>query len=350
VHRRRGIIDHFRRRSAYSSIAFALAASTYSAAGRADDAVAAQALFDQGKKALSAHDYGEACPKFEESLRLQPALGTLLNLADCYERQGRLATAWSKFLELAAKAAAAGQTERAKIGKKRAAALVPRLSNLVIAVVNIPPGLEVKRDGTVAGQAEWGTPIPVDPGTHTVEATAPGRQSWSATVVVDEGAKTATVSVPELNPMPASTGAPSASPAPAETGEPLMASPPAPAPRDAAASNRGWGTQKTLALVSAGLGLVGVGVGSYFGFQSISKHNEAENVCPTRTCSTTDGVQLWSDARTAGDRATVAFILGGAALVGGGVLWFTSPSSAPSGESRAQLQVGIGSVRLSGAW
>src|SRR5450432_3403221 len=61
---------------------------------RADDSAAAQALFDQGKKAMAALNYAEACPKLEESYRLQEALGTLLNLADCYQRQGKLASAW----------------------------------------------------------------------------------------------------------------------------------------------------------------------------------------------------------------------------------------------------------------
>src|ERR1700733_10338457 len=110
----------------------ALATTVGTSTSHADDSAAAQALFDQAKKAVAAQNLAEACPKFEESYRLDAAMGTLLNLADCYERAGQLTTAWSKFLELASKAHAAGQQERARIGRQRAAALAPRLSHLVI--------------------------------------------------------------------------------------------------------------------------------------------------------------------------------------------------------------------------
>ncbi|MDP9002271.1 MAG: hypothetical protein M3O46_19435 [Myxococcota bacterium] len=313
-----------------------------SSTSRADDSATAQALFDLGKKAMAAHNYAEACPKFEESVRLQPALGALLNLADCYEREGKLTTAWSRFLELASKARAAGQSERAEIGRKRAAALAPRLSNIVINVgaAEKTPGLEVKRDGTVIGQAEWGTPIPADPGAHTLEASAPGRQPWSTTVKVEEGAKTSTVSVPELAPVHVESKAP----APILTTSPLPSPPPG---SDTAGSNGGFGAQRVLALISGGVGLAGIGVGSYFGFQSHEKHDAAMIACPDRLCPTPDGVNLWNAANIAGDRSTVAFIVGAAGLAGAGVLWFTAPSGTVP---RTQVGVGPGMIRVNGVW
>jgi hypothetical protein len=335
------------RPKAWGTIGAALAVTAASSIARADDAAGAQALFDQAKRAMASHDYGEACAKFEESLRLQAALGTLLNLADCYEREGKLAMAWSTFLELASKATEAGQAERAKIGKKRAAALAPRLSNLVVTVADTTPGLEVKRDGTVAGRAEWGTPMPVDAGRHTVEATAPGKQPWATTVNVDE-AKTATVAVPELvvivpeSPPPAPALSNEAAP---QSG---AGSPPAPTVADTTESNHGLGAQRTLALVSGAVGLVGVGVGTYFGLQSASKHSDATAKCPQSQCPRTpdgeQGLGLWNDASTAGNRSTVAFVVGGVGLAGAAVLWFTAPNSS------ARVGVGVGSVQLRGAW
>jgi hypothetical protein len=319
-----------------------LGVASSTSVGRADDSAAAQALFDQGKKAMAAHDFSEACPKFEESFHLDPAMGTLLNLADCYERAGRLATAWSKFLELASKAHAAGQTERARIGRQRAAALAPRLSNLVIQApaAGRTPGLEVRRDGTVVGQAEWGSPIPTDPGPHTIAASAPGKQPWSTSIDVGAQAVTATVVVPELEAVPPEPSA--AEPAPSGP-QALPSTPPPVEDR-----SHGLGTQKILALVSAGIGAAGVGVGTYFGLVSIQKHNIVSKDCgPPTACDNPDGVQASQDARNAGNISTVAFVVGGAGLAGALALWFTAPSAEGSSVG---LGVGPGAIQVKGTW
>ena len=307
-----------------ASAGIGLGVATSAAPGRADDSAAAQALFDQAKALMSAHKFVDACPKLEESQRLDPAMGTLLNLADCYEKEGKLATAWSKFLELAAKAKAAGQAERARIGHDRAAALAPRLSHLVIAVAgaDTTPALEVKRDGTVVGRAEWETPIPADSGSHTVVASAPGRLPWSTTVDVGDHATTATVTIPEL---------------------------PLPPTHPDESTHSGLGTGRVLALVAGGVGVVGVGLGTYFGLQSISKHNEAHNVCPNSQCADQNGVNLWNDASSAGNISTIAFIAGGVGLAGAAVLWFTAKPAETNAPS-AQVGLGFGTVRVSGTW
>ncbi|HEY4014212.1 MAG TPA: hypothetical protein VGM06_12795 [Polyangiaceae bacterium] len=317
----------------------------------ADDGAAAQALFDQGKKSLAAHDYAAACPKFEESYRLEPGLGTLLNLADCYEHEGKLATAWSKFLEVASKARSAGQTARAQIAKDRAAALAPRLSNLVIAVPggDKTPGIDVKRDGTSVGTAEWGTPIPADSGAHLIEAAAPGRQPWSMTANVDEGGKTTTVTVPDLAPVP---------PKPLERAEtekttPKDAATPAPTAPDTGAHGGGFGAQRVLSIVAGVVGVAGIGVGTYFGVVSMGKHNDAQKLCGTATCmgpGAQEGSSDWSDATTAGNYSTIAFIVGGVGLAGAAVLWLTAPRSAEQPAASARLGVGPGSVRLEGTF
>src|SRR5450432_1017222 len=181
-----------------------LAAVVGPGVAHADDSAAAQALFDEAKTEMAGHRYAEACPKLEESLRLQAAVGTLLNLADCYDREGKLASAWSKYLEAASKARAAGQGDRARIARDRAAALAPKLSKLVIDVpaASRASGLEVRRDETIVGEAEWGQQIPADAGSHVLEASAPGRRPWSQTVLMANGAAVARVTVPELERIP----------------------------------------------------------------------------------------------------------------------------------------------------
>src|SRR5450432_2466634 len=63
------------------------------------DRTLAQSLFEQGKQLMQAGRYADACPKLEESQRLDPGGGTMLNLALCYEDEGKISTAWADFKE-----------------------------------------------------------------------------------------------------------------------------------------------------------------------------------------------------------------------------------------------------------
>lgn len=346
----------------FMPFASALAVATFAFSAGAADSTAAQALFNQARKAMAEHQYAEACPKLEESLRLEYGLGTLLNLADCEEHAGKLATAWTRFLELASKAHAAGQLERARIGRERAAALEPKLSNLLI---DVPPesridGLQIQRDGTLIGPAEWGTPIPADAGTHTIVVSAPGRQAWTAKVNVTDGATMSRVTVPPLlaeSPMPSPV---TTAPVPPPAGETLLVQ--TPAPGESSPAPHGPGLSKTLAIVSGVVGLAGVGVGTYFGLKSISDHRNVSNQSTSAGCtpmgSTTacsgagaaNVVHLAGEAKTAGNISTAAFIVGGVGLAGAVVLWVTAPRSEPGPALRAQLGIGPGSLLVSGAW
>ena len=130
------------------------------------DKAAAEALFDEGKRLREAKRYSEACPKFADSQRLDPAVGTLLNLALCYKEAGQTASAWSTYREAAAQAAAAHQADREQLARDEAAALETKLTKLVIEVspeVARVPGVEVKRDGAVVPSGLWGVAAPVDP-------------------------------------------------------------------------------------------------------------------------------------------------------------------------------------------
>src|SRR6516165_8666630 len=88
-----------------------LAPAALQAAG---DEAEARVLFFEARKLVAAGQYSSACPKFEESYRLDPGIGTNFNLADCYEHTGRIASAWARFLDVAASTRAAGQIEREK--------------------------------------------------------------------------------------------------------------------------------------------------------------------------------------------------------------------------------------------
>src|SRR5690606_28101935 len=130
------------------------------------------ALMESGRSA-------EACPRFEESDRLEPGLGTRFHLAACYEAVGKSASAHALFLEVAAEAKQRDQEEREGVARQRAEALERRLSRLTIEVpFASSPELRVERDGLPIGTAQWGLAVPVDPGRHRVSASAPGREPW----------------------------------------------------------------------------------------------------------------------------------------------------------------------------
>jgi serine/threonine-protein kinase len=198
------------RRAAFSALA-ASTLLTSPAWSQTEDKAGATLMYDEASKLMAAGKTEQACAKFAESQRLDPQLGTLLHLADCQQKIGRTASAWANFRE-AAEIAAHRSDAREKTAHARAAALEPTLSKMVIDVApgaKSSSGLKVERDGIAVGSALWGTAVPVDPGAHSVTASADGKKKWSGTVTVAAGGQTASISVPELEPE-ASAGQPAA--------------------------------------------------------------------------------------------------------------------------------------------
>jgi hypothetical protein len=295
----------------------------------ASDKAAAEALFREGRRLLDAGQYPAACAKLLESQRLDPAPGTLLNLGGCYEKNGQTASAWATFKEAMSASHLKGRTDWENLARSRSLALEPKLSRLTITVSSTADGLQVRRDGEAVGQAEWGTAIPVDPGTHVVEAQAPHRKPFKQSVDVAGGGANAAVAVTELAADDGSGPGPS-------TGDP-------------------GSTQRMIGLVVGGVGLVSLGVGSAFGLVAMGKENDAtHNHCQSDGvhCDST-GLQLGQDAHTDATASTVFFVVGGAALAGGLVLYFTAPKGdgAPTTVGlRAAPTRGGAAFGLEGAW
>lgn len=146
---------------------------------------AAEQLFQEGRALMDQNKFAEACEKFKESARLDVAPGTVLNLAQCYERVGRTASAWARYREVVALSTRRGQPERAAFAETKVKELEPKLVSVVYVVPRPESGLVVEQDGTDLGRAAWGTRIPVDPGAHQLRVSAPGFRSWSASVFVE---------------------------------------------------------------------------------------------------------------------------------------------------------------------
>jgi hypothetical protein len=308
-------------------VALALLLALSPAVTRAQGAstqAAAEELFERGRKLMEQGNYAEACPKLAASAKLDPGAGTLLNLAACYEKNGQTASAWVTYRDAEATASAKGRADWANKARTKARALEPKLARLTIVVAAPARGLVIERDGVPVSEGELGTALPIDPGSHAIQATAPGHQPWSTTIEVTPE-RSSTVNVPELAPTP---------PPPAST-PPATASPPTPPPQAGPAPGAG---QRIAGVAVAGAGLVGVALGAVFGLDAKSTHDEAlDEHCRTETICTAEGATLVDDAQTSATVSTIAFGLGAAALAAGAVLYFT----APSGADKAAVSVGL---------
>jgi serine/threonine-protein kinase len=312
-----------------------LPAQRLSAQGSADDKAAAEALFDQGIAHMREGKLEQACGELERSQSLERGIGTMLYLAECYEKLGRNASAWALFREAASVAAAQGEAERARVGAQRADRLAPTLSRLTLQVPaeNKIDGFELTRNGQPVRAATWAVAVPVDPGQHVLAASAPGRLSWSQTVTVRPGGERLELQVPALavdpNAAAASAATPMVAPPPAEPAPPLAD---AVAPPAATTTSR-WPVQRTIALIVGGVGVVGLGIGGYFGARAISKNGEAEDLATDTRCPEDDGktcgdprpVELTEQASDAAALSTV-FMIGGGVLAATGIVLFVTAS------------------------
>lgn len=280
-------------------VAAVASASPVYAQKSADQKAVAEALFRDGRKLFQANKFAEACPKFEESYRLDPSPGTQVNLATCHEKEGKLATAWSEFKDVLARATLDNRPEREKTARERIAAIEPKLGKLVIdiAPANVVPGLTVTRSGVSVTSAALGTPLPVDAGNYAVQVTAPGFKPWDTKVEVTNGKETR-VSIPALVKVPVDA------PPVAKVEEEPKETPPPPPP-----SNK-----RTIGFIAAGVGVVGLGVGTIFGVRTLSKKSASDDNC-IGGC-TDKGAKLMDEAYSA---STISNIGIGVGLVGVGV-------------------------------
>jgi hypothetical protein len=221
----------------------------------------------------------------------------------------------------------------------------------------VPPearvsGLQVRRDGVEVGAAVWGTPIPIDPGDHTIDAAAPAKKTWSTTAKVGAAAEQAHVVIPSLQDEPGPSGASAqVTPAPVATTPAPTAVVSTPSAATPPAESDG-STQRKIGIVVGGLGLVGIAVGGVFGGIAMGNESNSKTLCPTTVCSNVAAVQDDSNATNQALVSTVAMIAGGAVLVTGVVVYLTAPKKKAVTGLRVIPAFGAGEVglRVGGAW
>jgi hypothetical protein len=287
----------------------ALSASPRVARADAANQARADQLFTEANQLVDGGNYAAACPKYEESNRLDTGIGTEFKLADCYEHVDRPATALALFRLVERTAAAAGRAERQKAAGERAQALegtVPRIELTTTDALKVDEYI-IKCDGNVLGAADVATKIPLDAGKHVLSFSAPGRvsQSLSFTLVAHEAKA---FPIPEL-----------ALPTAIST-EPTS-------------SGR---TQKTIAVVAGGVGLAGLLIGTVAGILSAHEHSVYTG------CHCAGAVGDSQTAYTEGTVSTVGFIGGGVGVAAGLALWFTSPKGNAASKTGIELSPRVG--------
>jgi len=293
-------------------LALVLTAGGRARAGGSDPA-GAEALFRAGREAMKRGDAPTACARLAESHRLEPAPGTLLNMAECEEAQGKVASAWAHLRE--AIDGLPANDDRLADAKKKALELEARLPRIVIRLASgAPPSSRVTRDGREVGAASFGVAIPVDPGTHTVLVAAPGRVDRRYDVVTAEGAETVLVADAGVV---ATAGA---------SGGPLGSADPG--TRERERDREESGGSRAPGWILLGASLVGVGLGSVTGVLAIDRDGTMNDHCDAaRLCDGT-GVAAASEGRTFDVVSTVSFVAAGV-LAGAGLYWlFTHPTAA----------------------
>jgi hypothetical protein len=286
-------------------------ATTSAAAQTPAEKAQAQVLFEEGRKLLEAGNLGPACDKLAASLRLDPAIGTQLNLARCFELSGKTASAWVNYLEVASHARTAGQEKRADFAAGKAEELKPLLSKLRVDVTSPVADLEVRVGESVIAEKAWGSELPFDPGDYDLVASAPNKKPWTTHVKVGAQADSVKVSVPALEPAPVEPG-----------GDVAVVEPTA---------SSGPSTQWILGWVTGAVGLGGIGAGIGLRVVALAKDDDSLAFCNADdpTLCSAEGVDLRDEAIALQTGSVVAWAAGGALLVTGVVLLVTAPSDEP---------------------
>ena len=294
-----------------------------------NSAAAAESLYQEGQRLMAAGNVHEACSKFAQSQKLEAATGTLLNLANCHEKEGKTASAWAEFNEAVAGAARSGLKDREAYARAHAEALQPRLRMLIIELPQAPSGTEMKLDGESFGVVTLGTPLPIDPGEHELYVSAPQKKPYTQKIKLDPGPGSTRIQVPPLQD---------------EGSASLVASPPNENPphADAPRSN----TRRNVGYIVGGAGVLALGAGIVLGVraklysdQADREQNRALDYVANRDRPNAE-VQhsaAQDDHNAAKTNQTIGLVAGAAGLVAVGVGVYLIISGKEHPESSAKV-------------
>jgi len=329
-------------RGVHFGLGWAIVFSAHGAWAAGADPAAARAQLQQGYALKQQGKCDEAIPYFEESVRLDRQPKALLNLADCEEKLHRLAAAQSHLVETRDAARSLGLAPYEKAAQERLAALEKIIPKLRIRLArDAPPGSAVARDGVELSQVSLGTPLPIDPGKHTIVARSDAlERSYDVTLVEGES-KDLEVTPTGGRPIAVATKvapAPAAGSSGAGTQGPPTSADAAAAPDAATAAghDKSSGGLRIASYVTLGASAVALGIGGYFLYRRGSSANESDDLfaaCDPRICTESERArinELDAQAKAAQTGANVAFAVGGIALAAGVSMLLIDMSRRPS--------------------
>jgi hypothetical protein len=297
------------------------------------------ALFEEGRKLVDRGDCPDAVPKLRESLHLQASVGAHLTLAECYEKVD-LVLAWreNKEAERIALKKSDARSTYARAAAERLEAQLGIVRFVFASGDRDAEDLTVRVDG-VAIDDFYYPGLAVPPGKHLVEVSAARRRSWREELQAKAGAAVmADILLPDAASVPPRL--------PPE-------SPASPQPKSGS-------TQKTIALVSGGVGLAAIAAGAITGVISSAHASDAKKSCETSAeftypsrCDPARSDAMKRQNALAYDFATAStatFIVGGALLALGVVLYVTSPRSAATVSSQPFNLRSLPGTVIGGRW
>lgn len=307
------------------SVAFVAACGLGATSTASAQSAAAEALFREGRALIKQGNVEAGCAKLAASDKLESSVGTLLNLGDCREKLGKSASAWAAFRKAEAMAKRAGDDpKRQAEARRRAERLEPDLASLVIQVGKSTPGIMIKRGDETLDPAVLDSPLPVDPGTHTIVAEAPGHKPFTTKVSLGKGGRRYVV-IPTLErvPEPVVRRPPPPRAPVTTTPAPVITSPPVETTVvvERARERGTWTATRKVAVSIAVVGVAALGTGLYFGQRANNLQDRSDAICPEITCGDPEGLRLNDDAQDHARRANILFVASGGALVAATVMW-----------------------------
>lgn len=301
----------------FESLAIAVLIGSVSGPVLAQSAPMAEALFERGRAAMAARDFDTACPSFQESYRLDPAVGALFNLAECERQRGRVATAWVHFRAVVDRLPT--DDDRLTIAQRSVLELEPLVPRLTLRVRQHP--LRISLDATVLGTSSFNVPLPVDPGSHAIEVAFVGNEVQRLSVSLLEGQKR------EL-PL-----------------EPRRAERKVPIPR----TTSGWSRVQTGYVVGAAGGAFLV-AGGVVGGLVLADHKTVTSHCDASKSCDEEGADAARRGRALAPWSTAGLLMGIAGLSTGAYLVWSGSSTSPQTSVSASGSAEMGQIEVVHRW
>jgi hypothetical protein len=291
----------------------------------ADALKRAREQFGQALALQTAGDWAGALALLKEVAAVKSTPQVRFNMALCEEKLGKLVAALGDY-ELAASDARAEKADQvAEEVEGRRESLGKRIPKITVKRGSGAEAASVAIDGVSLGDQMIGQPMPIDPGPHTVEATAPGFKLFRKSMRVAEQQSESVEIVLEPEPVAAApvggVGGGNARPA--------------------------QGRSPVYGYVIGGIGIASLGAsGVFFGLRA-SKISSLDKVCPPpdRQCPSHAQQSDIDAGKLDTTIANVTLAVGVAAVAGGLVLILTS---GPSSEASVALAPSLGGAQLLG--